>query len=151
MKKEIRTTLWLDLLTYIIIPIVILLGTIGVIRSLLYGMFSFEFFVFLFIEIAFLVLYGYTFYHAYNRNKEGYTLFRLLILLTAVRAGMDFANTQNINEGHNFVLAFLGYIVVATIAWIYPNELYFKKRKDLFINKSKLKYTNPFKRKRVKS
>lgn len=142
MKKEIKTTLWLDLLTYIIIPFVLLIGSINIIRALLYGVINIHFFIFLFIEVAFLTFYGFTFYHSYKRNKDAYMLLRLLILITSIQAGLDFANTQNINSGHSFILSLLGYLIVIAIVWIYPNEIYFKNRKNLFVNKSTLNFIN---------
>lgn len=141
MKKELQTTIWLDLLTYVIIPFVLLIGTIDIIRALLYGVFNLEFFVFLLIEVVFLMFYAYTFYNSYKRTKDAYVLFRILIFITAIRAGLDYANTQNINNGDSFILAFLGYFAIVAIVWIYPNEIYFKKRKDIFSNKSTLKFT----------
>jgi hypothetical protein len=141
MNKELKTTVWLDLLTYLLLPFVILFGIIEIVRGLLYGVFSLGFMGYLILELAIIGFYVYTFYHARKRNKQAFNLFRILIVISAVRAGLDYATTQNANNGHNFILILIAYLVIAGIAWVYPNEIYFKKRKDLFINDDKLKFT----------
>lgn len=142
MKKEYQSTIWLDVLTYIILPFIIIFGTIGVIRGLLYETFNFEFFVYVLLEISLLAFYGCTFYNSYKRTKLGYNLLRILMVISAIMAATDFANTESYNNGYNFVLVFIFYLVAAGFIWIYPNEIYLRKRKELFKNKSNFKFIN---------
>lgn len=141
MKKEFQTTVWLDILTYIILPLVTILGTIGVIKNLLYSSFNLEFFIYFLLEVVLLIFYGYTFYNSYKRTKQGYNLLRILMVISAIMAALDFANTESFNKGYNFILVFVIYLIAAAIIWIYPNLIYLKNRKELFKNKSTLKFT----------
>ena len=136
-KKEVKkTTVWLDALVCILLPVITLIGTVRIIRTLLNGNLRGMGIVFLLLEIIFTLLHAYTMYHAYNRHKEGYMLLRILIILTAIRSSINFAVMQNANSDINVFLVFFGYFAVCCVAWIYPHEIYFKARKHLFKRES---------------
>lgn len=138
MKKKYMTTYWMDLLTYVIIPFITVVATFRVIRSLLYSSFSLNLLISLIIEVAFIGLYVVTVLSSHNRTTIAYPCFRILVLATALRAAIDFAVTGV--SGYNSILSFLGYLVLCTAVWVYPNEIYFKNRKELFKNENKLKF-----------
>lgn len=141
MKKKYMTTYWMDLLTYIIIPFITVVATFRVVRSLLYSSFSWVLLVSLLIEIAFIALYVITFLSSHNRTKAAVTCFRILVIATALRAAIDFAITGV--SGYNSILAFIGYAALCAVVWVYPNEIYFKNRKELFKNESTLRFFIP--------
>lgn len=134
--KKYMTTYWLDLLTYIIFPFVTFVGVFRVVKSLLYGSFSWSYFLFLILEISFICLYIITFFSSHNRTKNAYICFRIVVIATAIRAAFDFAWTDVNNYG--FAISFVGYLVGCVVLWVYPNEIYFKKRKELFKNDNKI-------------
>lgn len=150
MRRSIQSTLWLDFLTYIALPIVFLLGIFHIIVFVLPQM-TWDLYVIitLLIEIAFLIFYGYTVYHAHKRTKRAYYLLRILVWVTAIRTSLDFANTECINKGYNFFLMFAIYFVACYIIWVHTNEIYLEKRKDLFGRLDALK--NHYRCKKCKS
>lgn len=143
-EKKYMTTYWMDLLTYIVIPFVSLVSTIRVVRSLLYSEFSISFFCFLVVEIIYISLYVITFFNAYRKSKMGYICFRILIYATTLYATVDYTLSQV--SGYNNILTFIGYLFVCAILWVYPNEVYFKKRKDLFKNENNFWFKSKNKR-----
>ena len=143
MKKKYLTTCWLDLLTYIILPFVTIVAVINVVKGLLYSTFSLSFLLALIAELVFICLYVLTFFTSYKRSKPAYFFFRVLIYATAVKAALDFTLTKVTNLEP--ILAFLVYLLAVSILWIYPNEKYFKNRKELFNKESGLKFLLPAK------
>lgn len=141
MKKKYLTTYWLDLLTYIILPFVTIVAVINVVKGLLYSTFSLSFLLALIAELVFICLYILTFFTSYKRTKPAYFFFRVLIYATAVKAALDFTLTEVTNLEP--ILAFLVYFLAVAILWIYPNEKYFKNRKELFNKESGLKFLLP--------
>jgi len=140
MKGEKKTTLWLDILTYILIPLVVIIGGYQLIGTILTGdVVGGRAWLFVFFEAAFLLLHIYTVYHVYQRNRSAYFLLRFLIVATAIRAAIEYANTRNANTDQNFLLIFLGYLAVCAVFWVYPNEIYFRARKHLFLGKNAVK------------
>ena len=133
--KKVQTTAWLDLLTYILIPIIGIIGVLNIFRASthidweFYSMFS------LISEIILLLFYGGTAYYTHKRDKKAYFLLQFLIVIAAIRASIDFANTRNFNNGDNFIVEFILYFGICFIAWIYPNYIYLKKRKNLFVSR----------------
>lgn len=143
MKKNYLTNNWLDLLTYIILPFVTIVAVTNVIKGLLYSTFSFGFVVALISELIFIALYILTFVTSIKRTKPAYFFLRLLVYATAFKAALDFSLSQVTQIEP--ILAFLFYFLVVALLWIYPNEKYLKKRKNLFNKKSGLKYLLPAK------
>ena len=133
-----KPTLWLDLLTYVLIPLVTLLGLIRVVRTVFVGNFTTETTIFLLVELAFIILFLYTLYHVHNRNKPGFFLIRFIVYITAVRASVDFAFFETANKDSSFLFAMGTYLVISALVWIMPNELYFRAREQLFKNESTL-------------
>ena len=140
MKKKYMTTYWMDLLTYIILPFITVVATFRVVRTLLFETFSRNLLIMLIIELLFISLYVITLLSSHNRTKVAYTCFRVLVIATSIRAAFDFAASEVSNYGT--MVSFIGYLVVCSLVWIYPNELYFKNRKELFKNDSKIKLFN---------
>ena len=132
MKGEKKTTVWLDTLTYLLIPLVVIIGGWQLIASIVSGNVPGSAWLLIILEVLYLLFHIYTVYHVYHRNKSAYFLLRILIVVTAVRTALEYANTRNTNTGQSFILLFLGYLAVCAILWVYPNELYFKARKHLF-------------------
>ena len=58
MNKKVQTTTWLDLLTYIILPLVIIGNTWNVITTLLYSKLEIYTILITIVEIFFIVFYG---------------------------------------------------------------------------------------------
>lgn len=141
MKKKYLTTYWLDLLTYVILPFITIVAVFNVIKGLLYSTFSLAFLLAFIAEIVFICLYILTFITSYKRTKPAYFFFRVLIYATALKAALDFTLTQV--TSWEPILAFLVYFLAACCFWIYPNEIYFKKRKYLFIKDTDLKVLEP--------
>jgi len=140
MKKYV-TTYWLDLLTYIIIPFIAINGIYKIVSSLFQGVLSWL----LLLEFVFVVLYVLTFFNSHNRTKLAYILFRILITMSAIRAVIDF-----ILKGEFNWPSFIVYSIGCVFLWIYPNEIYLKKRKHLFKNENKLYFSFLGKVKEVK-
>ncbi len=132
MKNKVYTTFWIDAITYIVIPIILLLGTINVITNIFSMSFHFYNIIVTIIEIIFLVFYGTVAYYTHKRYKKAYSLFGLLIWVTAIRAAFEFANTRAVNDGDNIFLMFGLYLVVAYFVWVLPNKAYLEKRKEIF-------------------
>ena len=141
MNKKYLTTYWLDLLTYIVLPFVTVVASINVVKGLLYSAFSFEFLLALIAELVFICLYVLTFITSYKISKPAYFFFRVLVYATALKAALDFTLSQV--TGLEPILAFLVYFLIVSIVWIYPNEIYFKKRKHLFAKESRLRFLLP--------
>ncbi len=150
MKKEVLTTVWLDVLTYILIPIVLLLGVISVFRTMIHITFEFYPMLMMLIEIVLLIFYGVTAYYSHKKDKKAMELLSLLTWVTAVQVSLDFANTRAMNNGDNFVLACFFYLAACYFLWIIPNRIYFQKRKSLFVNESPSIVLFPSKKKTVK-
>lgn len=146
MKKKYMTTYWMDLLTYIILPFITVVATFRVVRTLLFESFSRNLLIMLIIELLFISLYVITFLSSHNRTKNAYTCFRVLVVATSIRAAFDFAASGVSNYGT--MVSFIGYLVVCALVWIYPNEVYFKNRKELFKNNSKIKLSVSNKKKK---
>ncbi len=132
MKKKVYTTSWLDFITYIAIPIVLLLGLINVVKTMFSMSFTFYTISMMLIEIVFLIFYGVTAYYTHKRYHKAYNLLLLFFWVTAIRAAFDFANTQTVNTGDNFFLEFALYLGICYLAWILPNKSYLAKRKEIF-------------------
>lgn len=137
MKKKYMTTYWMDLLTYIILPFITIVATFRVVRTLLFESFSWNLLYMLIIEALFIGLYVITFLSSHNRTKLGYTCFRVLVIATAIRAALDFAFSGVSDYGT--AISLIGYLAICSLVWVYPNEIYFKNRKELFKNESKIK------------
>ena len=138
MKKKYMTTYWMDLLTYIILPFISVVATYRVIRTLLFDAFSWNLLLMLIIELLFIGLYIMTILQSHKRNKLALICFRVLVIATSLRAAYDFAFSGVSDYGT--VISFVGYLLVCGLVWIYPNEIYFEKRKELFKNNSKITF-----------
>ncbi len=132
MKKKVQTTSWLDTIIYIIIPIIMILGGIRLIRGIVHFSFTIPYIISFLLEILFLFYYGYIAYYVHKRDKRSYFLLLSLVWLSAIQTSLDVANTRTINDGNNFFLVFAIYLGICYIVWIYPNQIYFKKRQNLF-------------------
>ena len=137
MKKKYMTTYWMDLLTYIVLPFITVVSTLGIVRTLMYEAFSWKLLSMLILEILFIGLYVLTVLSSHKRTKAAYSLFRILVYATAIRASIDFAFSGVSDYGT--VISLIGYLVVCGFVWVYPNEIYFKNRKELFKGESKIK------------
>lgn len=137
MKKKYMTTYWMDLLTYIVLPFITVVSTLGIVRTLMYEAFSWKLLSMLILEVLFIGLYVLTVLSSHKRTKAAYSLFRILVYATAIRASFDFAFSGVSRYGT--AISFFGYLAVCILVWLYPNEIYFKNRKELFKNESKIK------------
>lgn len=137
MKNKYITTYWIDVLTYIILPFITLVSVIGMIRTLMNESFSWKLLPMFILELSFIVLYVLTVINSHKRTKVAYYLFRVLIWTTAIRASVDFAFSGASKFGS--VVSLIGYLVICGLVWIYPNEIYLKKRKELFKGENKIK------------
>ncbi len=139
MNKKVQTTTWLDLLTYIILPLVIIGNTWNVITTLLYSKLEIYTILITIVEIFFIVFYGYTLYRTHQRSEIAPKLLTGLFWITSFQTSAEFANTECINKGYNFFLMFAIYLLFCYIVWVRTNQVYLEKRMDLFKNKSSLK------------
>lgn len=137
MKKKYMTTYWMDLLTYIVLPFISVVATYRVIRTLLFDTFSWNLLIMLIVELLFIGLYVMTIIHSHKRNKLALICFRILVIATSLRAAYDFAFSGVSDYGT--VVSFVGYLLICGVVWIYPNEIYFKNRHELFKNDTKIK------------
>ena len=132
MKKEYLSTYWMDFITYIVLPFVTIVSAIRIVRSLLYNASNLTFVLALLVELCFMVLYIMTAVCSHKRAKNGYKCFLILVSATALRASVDFALSGV--TGYNSILSFIGYLLICILLWVYPNFVYFRKRKDIFKN-----------------
>ena len=145
-KEEKKKTVWLDALVYILLPLVTLIGGVRALSTLVSRNISGQETVYLVLGIAFVILHAATLYYAYKRTKVGYCLIRVLILVTAIRSAVEFGIVQNFNNETNLLLAIMGYFVALSILWIYPNEIYFRARKHLFMNECDCNWLKRFRK-----
>jgi len=141
-KKKVwkKSTKWLDALVFIILPILSIVGTIRVLRSIAGGNIEGIGWAFFLVEILFIILFITTAYYAYNRTKEGYVLLYILIILSGIQAAVIFAIEQSYDRDPNFFMVFGGYLLGCYILWYFPNQSYFKQRKELFTNEGNCKF-----------
>ncbi len=137
--KKVQSTIWLDLLTYIILPLIILGSTWNIINIIPKMEWKVYTVVMMGIEISLLLFYIFIVYHSHKRTALAPKLLRALFWVTAIQAGFEYANTQHINKGYNLFLVFGIYFVICYIVWIRTNEVYIEKRKDIFGKNNTLK------------
>ncbi len=130
--KKVQSTVWLDILTYILLPIVVVIGVWNTLRVMRHIDWDFFEVSMMLVEIALLVFYGYTAYYTHKRDKKAYLLLQILFWVTALRASIDFANTRMVNNQDNFLIEFCLYLGICYLAWILPNNVYLQKRKAIF-------------------
>lgn len=139
MKKRIQSTIWLDLLTYIILPLVVLKSSWNIISSISYLKWNLYTIVLMIVEVSLIVFYSLTVYHSHKRTALAPKLLRALFWITAIQASFDFANTEQINKGYNLFLTFGLYFAACYVVWIRTNEVYLENRKEIFGKESTLK------------
>lgn len=141
MNRKVQTTTWLDFLTYILLPLVIIGNSYSIISTLMHSKLELYTVLIAIVEIFFVIFYAYTIYRTHKRSEVAPKLLYILFWLTALQTSADFANTECINKGYNFFLMFALYLFFCYVIWIRTNQVYLEKRKDLFISKNALKNT----------
>lgn len=139
MNKKIQSTIWLDLLTYIILPLIVLGNAWNILHVIFHMKWTLYATIMLIIEIALIIFYSITVYHSHKRTSLAPKLFRAIFWVTSFQASFSFANTEHINKGYNLFLMFGIYFVACYIVWIRTNETYFEKRMGIFGKESTLK------------
>lgn len=139
MNKKIQSTIWLDLLTYIILPLIVIGNAWNISHVIFHMKWTLYATIMLVIEIALIVFYSITVYHSHKRTSLAPKLFDAIFWVTSFQASFSFANTQHINKGYNLFLMFGIYFVVCYIVWVRTNEIYLEKRKDIFGKENALK------------
>ena len=137
--KKIQSTIWLDLLTYIILPLVVLGSTWAVLHTIFHMKWTPYTTIMMVIEISLIIFYSLTAYHSHKRTLLAPKLFRALFWITSFQASFDFANTEHINKGYNLFLMFGIYFAACYIVWIRTNEAYLQNRIDIFGKETSLK------------
>ena len=135
-----KSTKWLDALVFIILPILSVIGSIRILRTITGGSLTGLGWVFFLTELMFVVLFIATSYYAYKRTKEGYVLIYILVILSGIQAAVLFGIEQSYERDPNFFVAFGGYLIACYLLWYYPNQSYFKVRKELFTNEGNCKF-----------
>ncbi len=139
MNKKIQSTIWLDLLTYIILPLVILVSTINIFTTIFHITWQVYTIVLMLVEISLTIFYAVTVYHTHKRTSLAPKLLRALFWVTAIQTSFEYANTQQINKGYNIFIAFAIYFAICYVVWIRTNETYLENRMDIFGKESSLK------------
>ncbi len=137
--KKIQSTIWLDLLTYIILPLVVLGSLWNVLHTIFHMKWTLYATIMMVIEISLIVFYSLTAYHGHKRTLLAPKLFRALFWITSFQASFNFANSEHINKGYNLFLMFGIYFAACYIVWIRTNETYLQNRIDIFGRENSLK------------
>ena len=79
----------------------------------------------------------YTYYLFNERKKIGYTFFNILLFVEAVYGCANatlntLLQNNNIPNASYFALTYLLTLIIWGAIWVFPNYIYFKKRKNLF-------------------
>lgn len=128
-KTKEYSMLWWNLNKYVRFPlgIVLSLGNISYYSELefnttiglLFG-----------IDVICILLLCTTFYHFVKRNKTGYTLLNVLLIVELLTS----AFTTTMKSGSFVTAHFIINLCVLGLIWTLPNFIYFRKRRSLFCN-----------------
>lgn len=139
MKKKIQSTIWLDLITYIILPLIVIGSSWNLFFAIFHMKWGLYSTVMVIVEISLTIFYGLTVYQTHKRTALAPKLLRALFWITAFQASFEFANTEYMNKGYNLFLMFGIYFAACYIVWIRTNETYLQNRMDIFGREHSLK------------
>lgn len=125
-KKKCLSTIWLDFLNYIFMPFNILTVSLTLIENINFSNLKLTLFiVFYFISLLISII---SFYKCVRRNKLGYYLLYVYIIISLITNGIEIINRLGIND----MVYILIFFISGVILWIIPNYIYIKKRKSIF-------------------
>jgi len=127
-KKRI-STIWLDFLNYIFMPFNILTITLTAIKQ-----FGLNHIIISILYIVALIIYFVCFYKVHKRDKYGYYLLYLYIILSLFMNIIEIINRYKVNNIMHAIIMF----IVGIILWIIPNYVYLRKRKNIFCKRQLL-------------
>ncbi len=117
--KKIKSTIWLDFLTIVLIPFYILTSTLTISKLLMHKIDILN----LILTIIIFLFSVVTFLFAFKRKKPAYYLLMVYVLLI-----MSYEIYRNAPNLMVMVIAF----VVGILVWFIPNLIYLYRHKDCF-------------------
>ena len=122
-NKNIKSTIWLDFLTYIFMPLFILINS----NELLNRMGSKNILLILF--LIFTIIYStFTLYNSAKKNKLSYYLLYIFVFISMISISLYIVSCMKLTNIW-YILEIFG---ATSILWIIPNYIYLYKRYEIF-------------------
>ena len=131
---------WWNFWIYFRFPVGILISFLAFLSTIYYlGNTDIDFYIIIYLatNLAYIILMGFSYYNVFQKKKRGYIIFIYYIIAEALLFSFDLV-IQNFSPlSYSISEMFCFFIIIAVIwsgIWVYPNYIYFNKRKHLFNN-----------------
>lgn len=133
-KSETLPMNWWNFWKYFRFPAGCIVSCLNLVN---YQNYTFDFYIasFFIIDILRIILMGFSYYQFLERKKNGYKLFNIFLALDSIYICAFSALKVSLKDlSTNFVVNFVVLLIAMAIIWVFPNYIYFKKRKKYFCN-----------------
>ena len=122
-NKNILSTIWLDFLTYIFMPLFILSNSNELLKRI--GSKNIVLIIFLIVTIIYSI---FTLYNSAKKNKLSYYLLYIFVFISMISISLYIVSSMKLTNIW-YILEIFGGV---SILWIIPNYIYIYKRYEIF-------------------